>query len=137
MPENSPRPLVLCVLDGWGHRDERDHNAIALAQTPVYDRLWKTCPHALLKTSAEEVGLPPGQMGNSEVGHTNIGAGRVVLQSLPRIDAAIADGSLRSIPVLAGACAAIRYTRLRHLTLRHGPHRLGHALHLAIRPSLT
>jgi len=92
MLENPPRPVVLCVLDGWGHRDERDHNAIALAQTPVFDRLWETCPRALLKTSAEEVGLPPGQMGNSEVGHTNIGAGRVVLQNLPRITAAIAVG---------------------------------------------
>ncbi|MCH8111928.1 MAG: 2,3-bisphosphoglycerate-independent phosphoglycerate mutase [Proteobacteria bacterium] len=108
MLENPPRPVVLCVLDGWGHRDERDHNAIALAETPVYDRLWETCPRAFLKTSAEEVGLPPGQMGNSEVGHTNIGAGRVVLQNLPRITAAIADGSLKSNRVLAGLAAKLR-----------------------------
>ena len=100
--------MVLCVLDGWGHREERDDNAIALAHTPVYDRLWESCPHALLKTSADEVGLPPGQMGNSEVGHTNIGAGRIVLQSLPRIDAAIADGSLKSIPALAGFATKLR-----------------------------
>ncbi len=100
--------MVLCILDGWGHRAERDHNAIALAQTPVYDRLKETCPHALLKTSAEEVGLPPGQMGNSEVGHTNIGAGRRVLQNLPRITAAIADGSLSPNPALAGFIAKLR-----------------------------
>ena len=96
MPDKTPRPVVLCVLDGWGYRAEREDNAIALAQTPVYDRLLATSPHALLKTSAEEVGLPPGQMGNSEVGHTNIGAGRVVVQDLPRIERAIADGSLRT-----------------------------------------
>ncbi len=108
MPEKSPRPVILCVLDGWGYRAEREHNAIALAQTPVYDRLLATCPHARLKTSAEEVGLPPGQMGNSEVGHTNIGAGRVVVQDLPRIDQAIADGSLRTNETLATLISKVR-----------------------------
>ena len=92
--EPRPRPVVLCVLDGWGHREEAEDNAIALADTPVYDRLMRTCPHSLLGASAEDVGLPGGQMGNSEVGHTNLGAGRVVMQDMPRIDAAIADGTL-------------------------------------------
>ncbi|MFO1189181.1 MAG: 2,3-bisphosphoglycerate-independent phosphoglycerate mutase, partial [Alphaproteobacteria bacterium] len=66
---NRPRPVVLCVLDGWGHRDERDHNAIAQANPPVWSKLMATCPHALLDASEGEVGLPDGQMGNSEVGH--------------------------------------------------------------------
>ena len=96
------RPVVLCVLDGWGHRPERDHNAIALAETPVWDRLTGARPYGLLATSGAAVGLPEGQMGNSEVGHTAIGAGRVVLQDLPRIDKAVADGSLsRNLALLA------------------------------------
>lgn len=98
---NRPRPVVLCILDGWGYREETDGNAIAQAQTPVFDRLMASQPWALLKTSATDVGLPAGQMGNSEVGHTNIGAGRVVLQDLPRIDAAIADGSIGTMPALS------------------------------------
>ncbi|HYD32795.1 MAG TPA: 2,3-bisphosphoglycerate-independent phosphoglycerate mutase, partial [Azospirillaceae bacterium] len=66
MPETQrPRPVVLCVLDGWGYREERDNNAIALGNTPVWDRLWATSPHALVSASEEEVGLPKGQMGNS------------------------------------------------------------------------
>lgn len=95
-----PRPVVLCILDGWGEREETDFNAIAAADTPVWDRLRATCPHARLDASGGGVGLPDGQMGNSEVGHTNIGAGRVVMQDLPRIDAAIADGGLAGAPVL-------------------------------------
>ncbi|MBF0394314.1 MAG: 2,3-bisphosphoglycerate-independent phosphoglycerate mutase [Alphaproteobacteria bacterium] len=105
-----PRPVVLCILDGWGHRDEREGNAIALANTPNWDALRATCPGALLKTSGLEVGLPEGQMGNSEVGHMNLGAGRVVMQDLPRIDLAVADGSLAANPVLAGMIAALRRT---------------------------
>ena len=89
-----PRPVVLCVLDGWGHRDDPTDNAIALARKPVYDRLLREVPHALIRTSGEDVGLPEGQMGNSEVGHQNIGAGRTVLQDLPRIDRAMHEGSL-------------------------------------------
>jgi 2,3-bisphosphoglycerate-independent phosphoglycerate mutase len=100
--------VVLCVLDGWGHRVEREHNAIAQARTPTYDRLLATAPHGLLNTSADAVGLPPGQMGNSEVGHTCIGAGRVVLQDLPRIDAAIADSSLAANPTLAELADKLR-----------------------------
>jgi len=94
MPKTRPRPLVLCVLDGWGHRTEADHNAIALAQTPVYDRLLEASPHSLLKAAGADVGLPADQMGNSEVGHMNLGAGRVVVQDFVRIEAALADGSL-------------------------------------------
>ena len=95
-----PRPVVLCILDGWGHRAEAANNAIARAQTPVWDRLTATCPHALGDASEHHVGLPDGQMGNSEVGHMSIGAGRVVLQDLPKIDAAVADGSLAELPAL-------------------------------------
>lgn len=88
------RPVVLCILDGWGYREDSTDNAIKLANTPIYDSLWETAPRAWLKTSGLAVGLPDGQMGNSEVGHTNLGGGRVVLQDLPRIDKAIEDGSL-------------------------------------------
>jgi 2,3-bisphosphoglycerate-independent phosphoglycerate mutase len=89
------RPVVLCVLDGWGHRDQpTDDNAILHAKTPQLDRLAKTYPVAFLQASELHVGLPPGQMGNSEVGHMNLGAGRVVMQDLPRIDQAVADGTL-------------------------------------------
>ncbi len=91
---HTPRPVVLCVLDGWGYRTEVDGNAIAGARTPVWDRLTAIGPMALLGTSGDQVGLPVGQMGNSEVGHVNLGAGRVILQELPRVDQAIADGSI-------------------------------------------
>jgi 2,3-bisphosphoglycerate-independent phosphoglycerate mutase len=92
---------LLCILDGWGWRpDPAPDNAIAAARTPNYTRLLSECPHALLSTSGRAVGLPKGQMGNSEVGHMNIGAGRVVAQDLPRIDVAIEDGSLARRPVL-------------------------------------
>jgi 2,3-bisphosphoglycerate-independent phosphoglycerate mutase len=83
---------VLIVLDGWGIRAEREHNAIALARTPVYDELLARYPHAQLIASGEAVGLPPGQMGNSEVGHMNMGAGRIVYQDLTRIDRSIREG---------------------------------------------
>lgn len=88
------KPVLLCILDGWGESDETEHNAIAQANTPHWDRLRTTYPMSRLSASEGDVGLPEGQMGNSEVGHMNIGAGRVVMQDLPRIDAAIADGSL-------------------------------------------
>jgi 2,3-bisphosphoglycerate-independent phosphoglycerate mutase len=103
-----PRPVMLVVLDGWGWRDESADNAVRLARTPNFDRLWSSCPHALLKTSALDVGLPAGQMGNSEVGHMNIGAGRVVMQDLPRIGQAIADGSLAASPVLGDLVAKLK-----------------------------
>ncbi len=95
-----PRPVVLCILDGWGAREAAPDNAIALAKTPCLDRLTAKRPHALIDASELEVGLPAGQMGNSEVGHMNLGAGRVVLQDLPRIDKALEDGSLARSPEL-------------------------------------
>ncbi|MDH5454008.1 MAG: 2,3-bisphosphoglycerate-independent phosphoglycerate mutase, partial [Paracoccaceae bacterium] len=88
-----PKPVILCILDGWGLRAEREANAVALAQTPTYDRIMATCPNAQLITHGPDVGLPSGQMGNSEVGHTNIGAGRVVAMDLGQIDLAIENGS--------------------------------------------
>lgn len=90
---STPKPVVLCILDGWGLRDEREANAPLLADTPTFDRIMKTCPNAKLITHGPDVGLPTGQMGNSEVGHTNIGAGRVVAMDLGQIDLAIEDGS--------------------------------------------
>jgi len=103
-----PRPVVLCILDGWGHRAECTDNAICEAKTPAWHRFMATSPHAFLQASELYVGLPRGQMGNSEVGHTNIGAGRVVMQDLPRIDQAIADGSLARTPRLLDFIAAIK-----------------------------
>ncbi len=103
-----PRPVVLCILDGWGAREPAPDNAIALADTPCLDRLIASRPHALIDASELEVGLPSGQMGNSEVGHMNLGAGRVVMQDLPRIDAALADGSLAGSPVLADFVAKVK-----------------------------
>jgi len=87
------RPVVLCILDGWGLSPTREANAVALGDTPNFDRIWAGCPHAQLAAHGPDVGLPVGQMGNSEVGHTNIGAGRVVWMDLPRIDNALTDGS--------------------------------------------
>jgi 2,3-bisphosphoglycerate-independent phosphoglycerate mutase len=102
------RPVVLCILDGWGESDKRENNAIALARTPVWDRLMDTCPHALLDASEHEVGLPAGQMGNSEVGHMNIGAGRIVLQDLPRIDDALDKGAIPDIAAFRDFVAALK-----------------------------
>ena len=96
-----PRPALLCILDGWGWRPEdAADNAIAKARTPNFTRMLTDSPYALLATSGAAVGLPRGQMGNSEVGHMNIGSGRVVAQDLPRIDVAIEEGELASRPVL-------------------------------------
>ena len=92
------RPVVLCVLDGWGHRVECDDNAICQAKPRNWERLMAECPHGLLDASELHVGLPEGQMGNSEVGHMNIGAGRVVMQELPRIDKAMADRAIPGFP---------------------------------------
>ena len=103
-----PRPVVLCILDGWGHREACEDNAICQARTPVMDRLLASCPRALIDASEQEVGLPSGQMGNSEVGHMNLGAGRIVMQDLPRIDAAVADGSLGTRPALGRFVAALK-----------------------------
>jgi 2,3-bisphosphoglycerate-independent phosphoglycerate mutase len=99
----STRPLVLIVLDGWGIRADPANNAIAMARTPVYDAMVARYPHAQLIASGEAVGLPAGQMGNSEVGHMNMGAGRVVYQDLTRIDKSIRDGELYDSPALAAS----------------------------------
>jgi 2,3-bisphosphoglycerate-independent phosphoglycerate mutase len=103
---------LLCILDGWGFRpDHAEDNAIAAARTPNYTKLLKECPHALLETSGNAVGLPKGQMGNSEVGHMNIGAGRIVAQDLPRIDVAIEDGSITRRPALLELIAKAKDTK--------------------------
>jgi len=102
------RPVMLVVLDGWGWRDDSADNAVRLAEPHTFERLWSHCPHAFLSASGKDVGLPEGQIGNSEVGHLNIGAGRVVMQELPRIGAAIADGSLAANPALGAFIAALR-----------------------------
>jgi 2,3-bisphosphoglycerate-independent phosphoglycerate mutase len=107
--KSNRRPLTLMILDGWGYREPAPDNAISQANTPCWDRLWGQCPHSLLDTSGEAVGLPAGQMGNSEVGHMNIGAGRIVYQDFTRISLAIRDGSFaRNDALCAGIDAAIR-----------------------------
>jgi len=102
------RPAVLCILDGWGHRTEPSYNAILGARTPNYDHLIATCPQGLIDASESFVGLPKGQMGNSEVGHMNLGAGRVAVPELPRIDNAIEDGSFAKHPVLAELISTLK-----------------------------
>jgi 2,3-bisphosphoglycerate-independent phosphoglycerate mutase len=96
-------PLVLMILDGWGYREDPTDNAIVQANTPVMDRLWRDCPHSLISGSGMDVGLPDGQMGNSEVGHVNLGSGRVVYQDFTRVTKSIADGDFFTNPVLTGA----------------------------------
>ncbi|MFM9889116.1 MAG: 2,3-bisphosphoglycerate-independent phosphoglycerate mutase [Rickettsiales bacterium] len=102
------KPIVLCILDGWGESAEQAHNAIAQARTPHWDSLRARWPFGVLHASESHVGLPAGQMGNSEVGHMNIGAGRIVMQDLPRIDAAIADGTLAQNAALLDYIAALK-----------------------------
>src|SRR3954465_4460271 len=104
------RPVMLVILDGWGWREDPTDNAVRQARTPNFDELWRSCPHAVLHASGRDVGLPEGQMGNSEVGHLNIGAGRVVMQDLPRIDEAVSNGSLGKIPVLNRLIEALKQT---------------------------
>ncbi len=103
-------PVALIVLDGWGYRPETEGNAIALANTPVWDKIWSRSSKTLLEASGLRVGLPFGQMGNSEVGHLNLGAGRVVLQDLVRISASIADGSFFRNTALRSACDQVKTT---------------------------
>ncbi|ATY83989.1 2,3-bisphosphoglycerate-independent phosphoglycerate mutase [Kyrpidia spormannii] len=114
---NRPRPVALIILDGFGLREEREGNAVAQARKPNFDRYWKEYPHTQLQASGEAVGLPAGQMGNSEVGHLNLGAGRVVYQDLTRVSKAIRDGDFFRNPALLGA--------MRHVK------ELGSRLHLA------
>src|ERR1700742_1518681 len=105
---NRPRPVVLCVLDGWGFREDAEDNAITRAKGPNFNKAWKECPHALLEASEEFVGLPKGQIGNSEVGHMNLGAGRVIFQDLPLIDRAIANNELGPNPALQDLIAKLK-----------------------------
>ncbi|WIM12041.1 2,3-bisphosphoglycerate-independent phosphoglycerate mutase [Enhydrobacter sp.] len=116
MPESRPRPAVLCILDGWGFRTDPRDNAILDARTPNYDRLIATCPQGLIDASETFVGLPKGQMGNSEVGHMNLGAGRVAVPDQPRIDKAIETGALAKNEILTDLIAGLKKT--------------GHACHL-------
>lgn len=102
------RPVALIILDGWGYREEKTANAIALANTPNWNKLWAESPRTLLTASGRAVGLPDGQMGNSEVGHLNLGAGRVVMQDLVRITSAIEDGAFFSNTALLAACKTAR-----------------------------
>jgi 2,3-bisphosphoglycerate-independent phosphoglycerate mutase len=112
LPDRRAYPLVaLVILDGWGCAPQGPGNAVELADTPVFDDLWARYPHTTLDASGENVGLPPGQMGNSEVGHLTIGAGRVVYQDLVRIDRAIEDGSFCENPALVAAFARARDRR--------------------------
>src|ERR1700738_5668395 len=105
------RKVLLCILDGWGNSARREGNAILLQGTPNLDKLAARFPVGQLHTSGLAVGLPEGQMGNSEVGHTNLGAGRLVLQDLPRIDAAIASGQLATMPALRDFIGKLKESR--------------------------
>tara|TARA_Y100000034_G_scaffold3294_3_gene3977 strand:+ start:4194 stop:5699 length:1506 start_codon:yes stop_codon:yes gene_type:complete len=128
MIEEVKKPIVLMVLDGFGLSWKKKGNAIKLANTPVLDKLTKTCPYAVLKASGESVGLPKGFMGNSEVGHINIGAGRVVDQYLMRINNSIKDGSFFEIPTLIEAFDKNEYVHLMGLLSDGGVH--SHIYHL-------
>ncbi|MDO5506657.1 MAG: 2,3-bisphosphoglycerate-independent phosphoglycerate mutase [Pseudoxanthomonas suwonensis] len=103
-----PKPVVLLILDGWGHREDPVDNALAQADIPNWRRLWAVGPRTLVHTEGRHVGLPDGQMGNSEVGHMNLGAGRIVYQDLTRVDAAIEDGSFFDNAELLAACDAAK-----------------------------
>src|SRR3954469_16125357 len=100
-----PRPLVLMILDGFGARAERADNAVRLAYAPRLAELFAKYPHSLIGTSGPDVGLPPGQMGNSEVGHLNFGAGRIAMMDISRIDNAVFDGSFGKNPVIGDRIA--------------------------------
>jgi len=125
-------PIVLIVLDGWGYRTSHQANAITTAHTPVWNKLWQTCPHTTLAASGLEVGLPKGQMGNSEVGHLTIGSGRVIFQDLTRISAAILNGQFNQNPifheVLTKATKQQRTLHILGLLSNGGVH--SHAEHL-------
>src|SRR5712675_1286744 len=112
-----PKPLILIILDGWGYRAETKANAIALARKPVYDRLLREYPNTLIQTSGPFVGLPEGQMGNSEVGHLNIGAGRIVHMDITRIDLMIANCEFFKQPLLIDAMERGRARNLHLLGL--------------------
>ncbi len=108
------RPVILIILDGFGYRESAPDNAITLAKKPVWDALWRDCPHGLIDASEQYVGLPKGQFGNSEVGHLNLGAGRVVYQDLTRVDHALETGEFQTNAALVTACDAATHN---HSTL--------------------
>ncbi len=108
MPRPNTRPVVLVVVDGFGHRDAAEGNAVAMAKMPTWNALWSKAPRTLLDASGLAVGLPAGQMGNSEVGHLNLGAGRVVKQDLVRIEESITDRSFFTKPAFVDACAHVK-----------------------------
>jgi 2,3-bisphosphoglycerate-independent phosphoglycerate mutase len=114
--------VCLIILDGWGLAPDGPGNAVALADTPVFDRLWDEHPHTTLTAKGEAVGLPPGQMGNSEVGHLNLGAGAIVPQDLARIDKAVRDGTLGDSPALRAALAGAERVHLIGLVSGGGVH---------------
>jgi 2,3-bisphosphoglycerate-independent phosphoglycerate mutase len=123
MPSGRTYPLVvLVILDGWGIAPPGPGNAVALADTPVFDRLWVEYPHSTLEASGEAVGLPPGQMGNSEVGHLTIGSGRVLFQDLMRVNKAIEDGSFFENPALRSAFERGENVHLLGLVSHGGVH---------------
>ena len=104
------RPVMLVILDGFGWREDNADNAVRLAKTPTFTKLWEAGPRSFLRTSGKDVGLPDGQMGNSEVGHLNIGAGRVVMQDLPRITDSIATGDIKTNAALNDLIATLKKT---------------------------
>ncbi len=112
-----PKPFVLTIMDGWGSNPSRAYNAVAMARTPHFDRLWQSCPHTLIRTDGPFVGLPEGQMGNSEVGHLNIGSGRIIQMDVTRLDDLVASGEIFSSPVLKQAMAHARSRRLHLMGL--------------------
>lgn len=130
----APKPVVLCILDGWGARSDAEANAPILAHTPNFDRIMQQCPNTQLITHGRDVGLPTGQMGNSEVGHTNIGAGRVVAMDLGQIDLAIEDGSYANNPALMDYIGSLKNTggraHVMSLISDGGVH--GHIAHLIV-----
>src|SRR5580765_6184031 len=129
-----PRPLVLMILDGFGERTERADNAVRLANAPRLAELFAKYPHGLIGTSGPDVGLPPGQMGNSEVGHLNFGAGRIAMMDISRIDNAVFDGSLGKNPVIRDVIAKAKGSRLHLLGLLSdgGVHSMQTHLHALI-----
>lgn len=137
MSNQAKTPFLLVILDGWGHREDSRDNAIVNASTPVWDRLWKEAPHTLVSGSGLDVGLPEGQMGNSEVGHMSLGAGRVIHQNMTRIDQAIADGSFQDNPAYTAAIdkaiAAQGAVHIMGLLSAGGVHSHEHHLQAAIR----
>src|SRR3989440_4268278 len=108
IPDRTNGPVVLIVLDGWGFRPGREGNAIELGKTPTWHRLWERAPRTLLDASGLGVGLPEGQIGNSEVGHLNLGAGRVVPQDIVRISQSVASGEFFRIPPLVDLCTRVK-----------------------------